>query len=185
MNYTHLTQEERYQIHAMLTAQCSLNAIADVLGRSTSTISREIQRNRGQRGYRPKQAHQKARERALASRRRVRISAEQWREVERLLRLDWSPEEITGRLRLEGTGRVSPEWVYQYVYAYKALGGDLHTHLRYQKKRRKRYGSRTGRRGQIPGRIGIEWRPPEVEQRIAVGHWEADTIIGNGSKAVK
>ena len=153
MNYTHLTQEERYQIRAMLTAQCSLNAIAEVLGRSRSTISREVRRNRGQRGYRPKQAHQKARERAVACRRRVRISPEQWREVERLLRLDWSPEEITGRLRLEGMSRISPEWIYQYVYADKALGGDLHTHLRCQKKRRKRYGSGVERRGQIAGRV--------------------------------
>lgn len=183
MSYTHLTEVERYQIRAMLTAQYTLRAIAEVLGRCPSTISREIKRNHGQRGYRPKQAHQKARQRASTCRRRVRIGPRQWREIERLLRLDWSPEEIAGRLRLEGTARISPEWIYQYVYADKALGGDLHTHLRCQKKRRKRYGSGVQRRGQIAGRIGIEWRPLEVEQRTTVGHWEADTIIGKGGKA--
>lgn len=69
--------------------------------------------------------------------------------------------------------------MYQYVYADKALGGDLHTHLRGQKRYRKRYGSGRERRGRIPDRIGIEQRPAHVQSREQPGHWEADTIQGH------
>lgn len=180
MNYTHLTKEERYQIRAMMIAGYSLRQIAQSLERAASSISREMQRNRGQRGYRPRQAHEVARTRARVCRRRHRITLEQWRLVERLIRLDWSPEEIAERTRLESTVQISPEWIYQYIYADKALGGDLHAHLRCQRKRRKRYGSGRQRRGQIINRVGIEERPSAAENRTENGHWEVDTIIGKG-----
>lgn len=180
MSYTHLTKEERYQIRAMLDANCTIRCIAGVLGRSPGTISRELTRNRGQRGYRPRQADQLANERAAASRRRPRITTRQWTEISRLIRLDWSPEQISARAALEGTLAISPEWVYQFIYADKAVGGDLYRHLRCQRKRRKRYGSGRDRRGRIPDRVGIEERPADVEKRETMGHWEGDTIIGKG-----
>lgn len=182
MSYTHLTKEERYQIRAMLDANCTIRCIAGVLGRSPGTISRELTRNRGQRGYRPRQADQLANERAAASRRRPRITTRQWTEISRLIRLDWSPEQISARAALEGTLAISPEWVYQFIYADKAVGGDLYRHLRCQRKRRKRYGSGRDRRGRIPDRVGIEERPADVEKRETMGHWEGDTIIGKGHR---
>ena len=90
------------------------------------------------------------------------ISREQWQQVEALLRMEWSPEEIGARLRMEGSRFISHEWIYQYVYADKAKGGDLHTFLRCQKQRKKLYDS-TNRRGKIPHRVGIEQRPTIVD----------------------
>lgn len=76
--------------------------------------------------------------------------------------------------------RVSHEWIYQFVYADKLLGGDLHTHLRCQKQYRKRYGSGKQRRGRLIDRVGVELRPAAANERAEIGHWEADTIIGRG-----
>ena len=78
---------------------------------------------------------------------------------------------------------VSHEWIYQYVYADKRRGGDLHARLRCQKKRRKRYGS-NDRRGQIRGRVAIDERPGIVEERSRIGDWEADTMIGKPGNSV-
>mgnify|MGYP005853660049 CR=1 FL=1 len=182
MGYTHLTKEERYQIRAMLEMESSIREMANVLDRAPSTISRELRRNRGQRGYRPGQADQKACERARTSRTRARITVQDWAAVAALVRQDWSPEQISGRMRCEGRLSISPEWIYQFVYADKATGGDLCTHLRCQHKRRKRYGSGRERRGRIPDRVGIEKRPAGVESRSRIGHWEGDTIIGKGHR---
>ena len=178
MNYTHLTEEERYQIHEWLGAGVSQAAMAQQLGRSASCICRELQRNRGQRGYRPRQAQEKALTRRQSCTNGRRIDAEVWTRVEDRLRLDHSPEQIARALSIEALGQVSHERIYQRVYADKAAGGDLHTHLRCQKKRRKRYGSGEQRRGQIPNRRGIEKRPLVVETRQRVGDWEADTVLG-------
>lgn len=182
MGYTHLTREERYQIRALRATGASNRQIAGVLNRTPSTISREIRRNSGQRGYRPAQADRFAQERARACRIRRRITNLDWSTIEGLIRLDWSPEQISGRLRREGRLQVSPEWIYRYVYADKAAGGTLCGHLRCQRKRRKRYGSGRDRRGQIPGRISISERPAAVESRSQLGHWEGDTIIGQGHR---
>ena len=184
MGYTHLTKEERYQTWALLGAGYSQRQIARRLDRSPSTICREIRRNRGLRGYRSKQAHSVAQERARCCRSRPRIRPEQWRLVERLLRREWSPEQIAQRLRLEGVLRVSHEWIYQFIYADKQLGGSLHRHLRIQRKWRKRYGSGQQRRGRIVARSGIEERPQAANERAEIGHWEADTIIGRRGKSV-
>ena len=75
---------------------------------------------------------------------------------------------------------MSHERIYQYIYADKRVGGALHTHLRSQKKRRKRYGSGRSRRGQIAGRVSISQRPALVERRERIGDWEGDTIVGKG-----
>jgi len=176
--YTHLAQEERYQIHALMKVGHTQSEIAAVVGRHPSTVSRELSRNRGHRGYRPSQAQTMAMARASASRTRPRISARQWQAVGALIRRDWSPEQIADRAALEGTLAISHESIYRFLYAEKARGGDLAERLRAQKPYRKRYGSGRERRGQIPGRVGIEQRPLEVESRDHIGHWEADTVHG-------
>jgi transposase, IS30 family len=176
MSYTQLTREQRYQIYALIQAGHNRTQIGLLLGFHKSTICRELRRNCGPRGYYPNQAHLLARRRQRHSH-GPRISLQTWQQVELLLRRQWSPEQITGRLKLERQGSVSPEHIYQYIYADKRRGGSLYWHLRSQKKQRKRYGGYI-RRGQIPNRIGIEQRPAIVASKVRFGDWEADTIIG-------
>ena len=180
--YTQLTQGQRYQIHALKGVGFSQSRIADDLKVYKSTISRELRRNTGQRGYRPQQAQHLAVERRQERACRPRISPDLWREVEARLREQWSPQQIAGRLAFDQRGRVSHERIYQYIYADKRSGGDLHQHLRCQKQRRKRYGSGRQRRGQIPLRRCISERPDVVEQRVRIGDWEGDTIVGKGHR---
>lgn len=175
-SYTQLTQGERYQIYALKQAGHRQGEIAQVLGRHKATISRELRRNRGLRGYRPKQAHRRAQARRV-EKARPRLRASLWRRVEALILRDWSPEQISGRLALEAGVRVSHERIYQHIYADRRAGGDLHRHLRCQKRRRKRYGSRD-RRGRIPNPVSIDERPAIVESRGRLGDWEGDTVIG-------
>ena len=147
-----------------------------MLGCHKSTISRELKRNSGKKGYRPRQADELAYNRqceAYSS----RIAWETWQEVERLLGQEWSPEQIAGRLKLEKQPTVSHECIYLYVYAEKRRGGTLHQHLRSQKKQRKRYSGYI-RRGQIPNRTSIDKRPKIVASKRRFGDWEADTIVG-------
>ena len=164
---TQLTQEERHQIEALLKAGHPQSEIATVLKRHKSTISREFRRNRGLRGYRPKQAQRLALARREAKA-KPRIAPGTWERVESLLCEEWSPEQVSGWLSGEQGLHVSHEWIHQHVYADKRQGGDLHTHLRCQKQRRKRYGS-NDRRGRIRGRVAIDERPGIVEERSRIG----------------
>ena len=116
MSYTQLTREQRYQIYALVKASHDQTRIAEIMGCHKSTISRELARNRGQRGYRPKQAHELSTARHVAAS-RPRIAEATWALVESWLRQEWSPEQIAGRLRLERRPGVSHERIYQYVYA--------------------------------------------------------------------
>lgn len=176
MSYTQLTCEQRYQICVLLKAGHNGTQIARLVGCHKSTISRELRRNRGKRDYFAQLAQNLAQKRRRRSH-APRIAAETWAVVERLLRQDWSPEQISGRLKLEKLPTVSPERIYQYVYADKRSGGTLYRHLRSQKKQRKRYGGYI-RRGQIPNRTSIDKRPQIVAQKRRFGDWEGDTIIG-------
>ncbi|MDR4460263.1 MAG: IS30 family transposase [Nitrospirales bacterium] len=177
-SYTQLTLEQRYQIQALLNMGHSYREIATVVGVHKSTISREVRRNQGRRGYRPQQAH-----RFTLTRRctkvRHRIPADTWHRVNRLLKEEWSPEQISGWLRTFQGVLVSPEWIYQHVYRDKHAQGTLYQHLRCQRQRRKRYGTYR-RRGHLSNRISIEQRPAVVERRTRLGDWEVDTIIGKG-----
>lgn len=179
--YTQLTQEQRYQIKAHLSIGTKKSAIARELRIAKSTIYREIKRNTGQRGYRPKQAQEKALK-CRKAKSQTRISAETWVVVEEKLREDWSPEQISGRLKNDEIS-ISHEHIYQYVYADKRVGGSLWKHLRCQKTRRKRAGGRD-RRGKIPNRRSIEERPAIVEERTRLGDWEADLILGKNQQGV-
>lgn len=176
MSYRQLAPEQRYQIYALMKAGHNQSQIAIFLRFHKSTISRELHRNRGAKGYRPKQANQLARRRRRRSH-RPRIPPQTWQQVELLLRQQWSPEQITGRLKLEQQRSVSPERIYLYIYADKRRGGSLHRHLRSQKKQRKRYGGYI-RRGQIPNRTSIDKRPQIVASKGRFGDWEVDTIVG-------
>lgn len=178
--YTQLAREQRYQIYALKKAGLSQTRIAGLLGVHKSTISRELRRNCGQRGYRPRQAHLLARQRHREKPRTL-IQPETWLHVETKIRIDWSPEQISDWLRRTGRPTVSHERIYQYVLTDKKSGGNLHKHLRCQKQRKKRYGAKE-RRGQLSSRISIDARPEVVAQRARLGDWELDTIIGKGHK---
>jgi IS30 family transposase len=173
MNYTHITQEERYQIYALKKAGINQSKISEIIGRSPSTVSRELKRNQGLRGYRPHQAQLKSSERRAVNARRVDSAI--WAFAREKLLEEWSPEQISGQ------ADISHETVYQRIYADKRHGGLLWKKLRCQKQRKKRYG-KLDRRGGIPNRLSIDARPDIVETRSRVGDWEADTIIGKHHK---
>jgi IS30 family transposase len=176
MNYKHLSQIERYQIYSLMKANQSITQIAEQLGRHKSTISRELGRNEGCRGYRPKQACELALNRSQGSRNAREVEPWVKREADVLLGLQWSPEQIAGKLP------VSHETLYLHVYADKANGGKLWKNLRCQKQKRKRYAVGQDRRGQIPNRRPLSERPGHIEDRKQVGHWEGDTVIGANHK---
>jgi len=182
MSYTQLTAVERYQIESFLKAEYTQKEIAEELNRSCSSISREIKRNTGLRGYRPRQAERLAQERKQ-SHSHTRISKETWQMVEALLRKDRSPEQISGRLKADKLPSPSPEWMYQHILADQDVGGDLHTHLRCQQKRKKRDGS-PARRGELKNRVSIDDRPAIVEKRKRIGDWEMDLIMGRPGGSV-
>ena len=181
MKYTHLTRDERYQIAILKKSGRTQNEISLLLARSASTISRELRRNRGQRGYRPKQAHALSQARQQSCQNGPRVPDETWEVVDAKLGETWSPEQISGYLKANGEPTVSHESIYQRIYADKQAGGKLHLSLRCQKKRKKRYGGRE-RRGTIPNQVSIDLRPAIVAARGRFGDWEADLVIGAGQK---
>ncbi|WP_180000842.1 IS30 family transposase [Acinetobacter sp. YH12255] len=165
MDYTHLTQEERYQISTLLREGFSKRYIAWRLNRSPSTISREINRNRARNGYFAK----------LALRRHCskpkRISDEIWAHVIFYLELQWSPEQITSRVS------VSLHSIYRLIRQDKNKDGTLFHHLRFGNQRKRKYGY-PETRGQLANRKSIHDRPIEIEQRHRFGDLEIDTIVG-------
>lgn len=177
--YTQLTSVQRYQIEALMKAQHTQAEISRLLGFHKSTISREIKRNTGMRGYRPRQAQQLC-ENRKQGKYRGRFSASDWHLIEELLtEHQWSPEQISLWLKENDVLEVSHERIYQHVILDQQTGGDLHTHLRERKKKRKRYGGGKDRRGCIPNQVSIEQRPAEAEARDRPGaDWEGDLIIG-------
>jgi IS30 family transposase len=181
MDYKHLTEEERYQIDDLQREGFKQGQIAEKLGRSPSTVSRELRRNEGERGWRPRQAQLKAVARLVTrgSANVKRASDAAWQYAKKHLKNDqWSPEQITGRLELEGLETISHETIYQRILEDKNAGGALYTNLRCKKKRKKRYGSAKSLRGAIPNRVDIDQRPAIVDSRGRTGDWEGDTIIG-------
>ena len=185
MNYTHLTREERYQIHALRRRKVAITAIAADLGRHRSTIVRELARNATPKGaYSPAQAHTQAKERLSGPDNVRTIGAEHWSLAMRYLRLGLSPQQISGRFRLEKHLPISAECIYLRVYKDKAAGGTLVQHLRCQKLRRKRYGSGQERRGSLKNCVRIDQRPEVVQERSRIADWEGDTVIGRGHQGV-
>ncbi len=144
MTYRQITHEERYTLGLLRRQGFSPAAIARILSRHRSTILREVQRNRAASDgtYRPQLADWYARGRRSRSRRNSQFGVYDFQLVEKLLRKRWSPEQISGRLRREGTLSISHETIYRHTWRDKAAGGNLYKHLRCAtKKRRKRHNS--------------------------------------------
>ena len=115
-HYTQLTIEQRYQISGLKKAGFNQSRIATDLNIHKSTISRELKRNQGQRGWRPRQAQEKAIERRLGCVNAKKFAHEDWLVVDMLVRQDLSPAQISGRMSLEKTLRISHETIYQHIY---------------------------------------------------------------------
>jgi transposase, IS30 family len=179
MAYKRVTKTERNLIRMWRQAGRGQREMARLLGRSASTISREMARNTGGCGYQPRQAHRMAQERARRPGPR-RFTEEVKKDAEQRLRDGWTPEMISGRARLEERPWVCKETIYKHIYADAKAGGDLWINLpRAHRKRRRRCPREDGRnRVRITNQRMIGARPADVETRSSVGHWEGDLING-------
>jgi IS30 family transposase len=184
MAYNQLTLQERYYIEIEMKKGTSQNNIAKSLGRSQGTISKEISRNIGKRGYRHKQADRTAKSRHKLKEKAIKLTEEIMQFIEdELEAYQSSPEQIAGRLQREQGISLHYETIYRYILQDKANGGKLYLHLRHkQKPYRKRYGSSTNSAKGIPNRVDIDQRPSVANDRLRVGDWEADTVIGANHK---
>lgn len=184
MNYTHLSEKERYHIEIQIKKGVSKKDIAKSLGRHPSTVSREIKRNTGLRGYRHKQANEKALNRHQDKPRAIKLTDKVIGYIKTLLKQELSPEQICGYLLTHKGISLHHETIYRLVYADKASGGDLYKHLRIvSKPYRKRYGSNYSKRGKIPNRVSIHDRPKQIDDKVRIGDIEGDTIIGKNRKS--
>jgi IS30 family transposase len=158
-------------------------AIARNLEVNKSTISREIRHNTGLKGYRAKQAHEKALQCHAQKPKAIHLIEEiKAFIIDKLQRFDSSPEQIGGRLKLELGSSISHESIYRYLLSDREAGGELYLHLRHKhKKYRKRYGS-TDRRGQIIVRLSIDERATIVEEKSRIGDFKGDLVIGKNHK---
>lgn len=176
--YNQLAYEQRCQISVLIKSGMSQRAIASAIGVSQSTVSRELARNTGERGYRHKQAQAKAVERRYAAVKPTKMTPAMIRIIESKLRQEWSPVQIAGWLRVVRKQLISHESIYLHVWADKQNGGSLYTHLRQRGKKydKRRNGKST--RGQIKNRVSIDDRPQIVGDKSRIGDWEIDTVIG-------
>ena len=182
--YHHLTYDQRCQICTLKTRGDSLSKIASEVGVDRSTISREIGRNARRRGYRFKRAHERSKQRRhLASVQPRKMTPDTVATVEERLKMQWSPEQIAGRLKKEGHRfAMSHETSYRHIWRDKRKGGGLYRHLRHRGKKYNKRGAGKGGRGCIPNRVDIEERPSIVGQKCRRGDLEVDTIIGKGQR---
>lgn len=176
-SYKRLSQSDRATIYRLRKLGKNQKEVAVAIGFSESTVSRELARNTGAKGYRPKQAGELTAARKVTQRPPKKIVGELADELERLLRIKYSPEQISGSLKKEHWDAPSIETIYQYVVRDKKAGGDLYTHLRINGTRRYRRRVKAPR-SKIADRVGIEERPASVELRHYYGDWEADLVEG-------
>jgi transposase, IS30 family len=178
--YHQLTHDQRCQLYALKQRQFTQSHIALDLGVSQSTISRELSRNSGKRGYRIKQASELVLKRSLARARVAKVMTPSLiARAEGLLTAhQWSPQQICGKLLREDGTKVSHESLYRHIWKDKKQGGILYTHLRQRGKKRNKRGAAKAGRGLIPNRVDISERPEIVDAKTRVGDWELDSIIG-------
>ena len=185
MSYSQLTLQQRYHISAFRKIGYSQKEMAEELGVSPSTISRELKRNRNLDGhYDPEYAASEARLRQQRKRKYTVWTPGVERYVRAKLKQEWSPEQIAGRMKQESGRGISHETIYRFIYLNKANGGRLYRSLRHKSRKYHRRTSEKNNRGKIPQRVGIEERPKIVEKKSRVGDWEIDTVISKGHKGI-
>lgn len=190
MSYNRLTHVEREEIALGIALGRTSVEIGALLGRSGSTISREIRRHGGWGAYRPLTAQTGAQQQATHGHRRVRLLAAHpalLSLVQSRLRLRWSPQQICQWLRREHPDQptLCAETVYQYLYALPrgTLKRELLAQLRRPRQQRRPKTRPLDGRGQLPDRVSIHQRPLEVDDRLVPGHWEADLVMGAGNRS--
>ena len=191
MKYNHLSICEREKIQELLWQKVSIRGIAEALGRSPSSITREINKNIPLHyQYTPRLANERALKKRKSRGRKLRLKSLFIRRyVIDHLKLGYSPEQIAGRLTLEyPKEKISHEAIYQYIYYrihsnYTKKGNiDLRIYLKRRHRRREKKGMRKGQRIFKPKGFSIEERPKEVEKRKTLGHWEGDSVVSRKSK---
>jgi IS30 family transposase len=180
MGYHQLTQDERYSIARMRARGHSRREIAHSLGRSPSTIGRELWRNRSVHDgfYRPSKAQSKAMARRSRTRKKSQFRPQEWAKILAQLKRYWSPKQIQGRRRRLRRKPISHETIYRYVRQNRLRGGDLWRSLRHMSKIGRKHRGSPATRGLLAGKSHISERPPEVELRQEIGHYEGDTVMG-------
>lgn len=188
MQYSHFSVEEREIIQTMWWKRQSVRAIARTLGRSPSSVSREMKRNfpLEHKVYTPRLAHERALEKRTSRGRKDRLKNDTIRTyVTTHLKLGWSPEQIAAMVKEKHLGTISHEAIYQYIYAQVHRNGwgllkpnkeDLRQYLRRKRKRRQKHGMRRAQRIWKPRGTSIDERPKVVHERTRVGDWESDTV---------
>ena len=178
--YQQLTYEQRCQISALKKSGCSQRMIAETIGTTQPTVSRELARNTGGRGYRHKQAQERTEQRRAEASQPTKMTPDMITVIESKLRVEWSPEQISGWLLSDQKLLISHESIYLHVWKDKHTGGDLYTHLRQQGKKYNKRRNGKSTRGQIRNRVSIDDRPKIVDDKSRIGDWEIDTVIGKG-----
>jgi len=187
--YCQVTEAERYTVSALKRAKWSLRRIARFLGRSPSTLSREVRRNatvddrKPNPLYIPSKAQEQANGRRRRSRRVKHHAPEVYAEVEALLAEEqWSPEQIASQLPERLGVRLSHMTIYRHVRRDQRLGGLMFRHLRQGGKRRRKRTYVAEKRGKLANKPMIDSRPEAIERRQEVGHWEGDTVMGSAGE---
>lgn len=189
--YFHLTTQERAVVMTMRDDQCSVRTIAKRLGRSPSSISREIRRNAGLGAYDANLAHLQSAARRVMPRRAPKMESGSvlFQVVRHYLNRLWSPQQISNILKAmwptETDKTVSHETIYNAIYLHPRgeLKRELIACLRHHNQVRKPRTRGTDRRGQIKDMQSIHIRSPEIEDRVIPGHWEGDLIKGEGNRS--
>lgn len=184
MAYTQLTYGDRIRIGVLRQEGKTPAQISELVGKHRSSIYRELGRNSSQEGYFPDTANIIAINRKVEAAAIPRIDRDRKEWVVEKLLLQWSPEQISNRMKLELDESVSHEWIYQMIYADRKEGGTLHFNLRWGRKARKKRGGGRDKRGQIPNRVSIEKRPEIINERGRIGDFEGDLIIGSNHKGM-
>jgi IS30 family transposase len=179
MRYKQLTLEKRYQISALIKAGLNQKSIALEVGVDPSTISRELRRNRDSvRGYHPELAQIHSTKVQIQKKKRFSLTKTIEKYIRAKLKLDWSPEQIAGRMKLDTGVSVVHETIYRYIYANKANGGRLYKSLRHKNKKYHHRSNEYKSRGTLIDRVMIDKRPKIVDKKSRIGDLEIDTVIG-------
>ena len=175
-SYQQLTYDERCQISALKARGDSPSQIARQLSKHRSSITRELKKNSIEGKYEGSQAAAKSQQRRF--RKPTKMTPELVLIVEERLKLQWSPEQISGRLKTEAVANISHETIYKHIWSDKRKGGSLYKHLRHSGKKYNHRSKGAAGRGCIPNRVDIDKRPEIVNEKKRLGDWELDTIIG-------
>ncbi len=183
--YRHLTYEQRCQICTLKKRGDSVDSISQELNVNKTTVYRELKRNsyEGRYIYFAAQIKTKRR-RSKASSKTKKMTPELLMKIESKLLLQWSPVQISGRLKEEEGLLISHESIYRHIWKDKRNWGNLYKNLRHKGKKYKKRGSDKAGRGCIPNRVDIDKRPCIVDEKTRIGDFELDTIIGKNHQGV-